>query len=83
MFQSSKERFRAWLSRFDDILGDHPAEARSDDERLAAHLHHPHRRPLRWRRDRRPGSVPARPAYCISPVRAAAVDAPQREHTPR
>jgi hypothetical protein len=79
MFQSSKERFRAWLTRFDDILADHPAEAPTDDERL---VHHPHRRPLRWERQRRPGSVAARPAYCISPVRAAPVETRRHEQTP-
>ena len=80
MFQSSKERFRAWLTRFDDILADHPAEVPDHDERLA---HHPHRRPLRWERQRRPGSVAARPAYCISPVRAAPVETRRHEQTPR
>jgi hypothetical protein len=29
---------------------------------------HPHRRALRWDRERRPGSVPHPPAHCISPV---------------
>jgi hypothetical protein len=67
MFQSSAKRLRAWLSRFDDVLADPPADAQSPDERL---LSHPHRRPLTWERSRRPGAVPARPAYCISPVRA-------------
>jgi hypothetical protein len=59
MFQSSKERVRAWLERFDDFLGDPPEAAPP----------HPHRVPLKWDRARRPGSVPARPAHCISPVR--------------
>jgi hypothetical protein len=61
MFQSSVNRFRAWLSLFDDVLGDPPPEAPE----------HPHRRPLRWERDRRAGVVPRRPAHCVSPVRAA------------
>jgi hypothetical protein len=60
MFQSSKARLRALLDRFDDILGDPPEAA----------LPHPHRAPLRWERERRPGAVPVRPALCISPVRA-------------
>jgi hypothetical protein len=60
MFQSSAKRLRAWLSLVDDVLGDPPVQAP-----------HPHRRPLRLERQRRPGSVPARPAHCISPVRAA------------
>jgi hypothetical protein len=59
MFQASKSRLRAWLERFDDILGDPPEAAPP----------HPHRVPLRWERDRRAGTVPARPAHCISPVR--------------
>jgi hypothetical protein len=62
MFQSSSGRLRAWLSRFEDILGDPPAPAPP----------HPHRRPLRWEHARRAGAVPARPAHCISPVRARA-----------
>jgi len=63
MFQSSKERFRAWLTRFDDILADHPAEVPDDDERLA---HHPHRRPLRWSASAGPAaSLPARPTASL------------------
>jgi hypothetical protein len=60
MFQSSKARLRALLDRFDDILGD-PVDTAPP---------HPHRTPLRWERERRPGAVPARPAHCISPVRS-------------
>jgi hypothetical protein len=60
MFQSSKSRLRALLDRVDDFLG--------DPEDVAPP--HPHRTPLRWERERRPGAVPARPAHCISPVRA-------------
>ena len=30
---------------------------------------HPHRRPLRWERARRPGSFPHPPMHCLSPVR--------------
>ena len=60
MFHSSAGRLRAWLSRFEDILGDSPTPEAP----------HPHRRPLRWERSRRAGAVPARPAHCISPVRA-------------
>ena len=36
-------------------------------------LPHPHRRPLRSRRVRRPGMVAAAPAHCISPVSRPAV----------
>ena len=76
MFQSSAYRLRAWLSRFEDVLADHPDEAHdSTDDPLS----HPHRRPLRWERTRRAGSVAARPAHCISPVRATA-DADERDH---
>jgi hypothetical protein len=68
MFQSSNTRVRAWLNRAEellsrvDVLGDPPAAAPP----------HPHRKPLRWHRDRRPGAVAARPAHCISPVRGSA-----------
>jgi hypothetical protein len=70
MFQSSKMRVRAWLDRFDDVLGDPPEVAPL----------HPHRVPLRWDRARRPGSVPSRPAHCISPVRHGA-DVRERDHS--
>jgi hypothetical protein len=61
MFQSSSKRLRAWLRWTEDILGDPPEDVQP----------HPHRRELRWDRERRGGSVPARPAHCISPVRPA------------
>jgi len=64
MFQSSGKRLRALLSRFEDVLGDPPAQAP-----------HPHRRPVRIDLERRGGSVPARPAHCLCPVRSA----PERE----
>jgi hypothetical protein len=88
MFQSSSKRLRAWLSRFDDILGDPPADARPtfDSAREGAPnsrpAPHPHRQPLRWERKRRPGSVAAAPAVCISPVRAGR-DSGSRERTSR
>ena len=44
----------------DDVLADPPAKE----------LPHPHRRPLRWERERRPGAVARKPAHCLSPVRA-------------
>jgi hypothetical protein len=75
MFQSSAHRLRAWLNRFDDILADHPDDAH---EPQGDPFSHPHRRPLRWERARRPGAVAARPAHCISPVRATA-DADDRD----
>jgi hypothetical protein len=58
MFQSSIQRLRSALSRFEDILGDPPQAAPP----------HPHRRPLRRRAVRRAGSVPARPAVCMCPI---------------
>jgi hypothetical protein len=60
MFHSSAKRLRAWFKRAEDILGDAPVDAPP----------HPHRRPLRWDRTRRAGSVQPRYAHCISPVRA-------------
>jgi hypothetical protein len=69
MFQSSKKRLRAWMDVVDDMLvGDPPVDAYA--EPLAAATH-PHRRPLRWQRARRAGSVPASPARCLCPVRPA------------
>jgi hypothetical protein len=66
MFQSASNRLRAWLKlvdgALDDVLGDPPADAQP----------HPHRHPLRLQHRRRPGSVPARPAHCLSPVRSSA-----------
>ncbi len=79
MFQSSKTRLRTWMARLDDILADHPDELRADD---AGYLHHPHRTPLRWQRERRLGSVAQRPAHCITPVRAAR-DRPSRDRATR
>ena len=64
MFQSSVKRLKALLSLADDLLGDpEPAPAP-----------HPHRRPARVRIERRTGSVPARPAHCLCPVRPAPRD---------
>jgi hypothetical protein len=60
MFQSSRRRLRALLSLAEDVLGDP----------LEPEMPHPHRRPLRFHHERRPGSVPPRPAHCLSPVRA-------------
>jgi hypothetical protein len=67
MFQSSAHRLRAWLTRFDDVLADHPDDAHEPQDDP---LSHPHRRPLRWERARRSGAVAARAAHCICPVRA-------------
>jgi hypothetical protein len=68
MFQAPITRLKALLRDFDDVLGDpEPVEA------------HPHRRPLRWERARRPGMVAPRPAHCLSPVRSDAL-ASDHEH---
>jgi hypothetical protein len=61
MFQRPSRALHALLSLVDDVLAD-PFDAGPP---------HPHRRPLRWQRPRRAGSVPAPPAYCVSPVRSA------------
>ncbi len=46
----------------------------SDSERSAGavryHREHPHRTQLSHRRDRRPGGMPAAPAYCVTPVQS-------------
>jgi hypothetical protein len=65
MFQSSKTRLRTWLSWAEDVLADPPDEAQGDADNFHTH---PHRRPLRWQRPRRPGAVAPRPAHCVSPV---------------
>jgi hypothetical protein len=59
MFLASKHRIRALMSLLDDVLGDPEPPATP----------HPHRRPVRIDRERRPGSVAPRPAHCLSPVR--------------
>lgn len=46
-----------------------PAAPEPEMADRAYHVSHPHRRDLGWQRSRRPGTVPARPAHCISPVR--------------
>jgi len=65
MFQSSHSRIRALLGRAEEAA----------IEISAAVPPHPHRRPLRFERTRRAGAVPARPAHCISPVRASRAQA--------
>lgn len=78
MFRSSVKRLRAWLEIADDLLGDWASRAPAQKPQL--HSHHPHRLPLQWERERRPGSVPAAPAYCLCPVRAAPREQRGREH---
>lgn len=68
MFQSSTKRLRAWLTLADELLaGEPPADAHLE---LPSWATHPHRRPLRRARERRGGSVPAVPVYCLCPVRS-------------
>jgi len=64
MFQSSVKRLRALLTLTDDLLGDPPAPET-----------HPHRRPVRIERERRPGAVSPRAMHCLCPVRPASGDA--------
>jgi hypothetical protein len=75
MFQSSSKRLRAWMSRLedvvDDVLGDPSDDERRQITNRSTWSAHPHRRPLRSHRQRRPGSAAPRPAVCISPVRAS------------
>jgi hypothetical protein len=66
MFHSSANRLRAGWALTEDFLGDPPADAQRHLEPWETH---PHRRPLRWQRERRGGSVPAAPAHCICPIR--------------
>jgi hypothetical protein len=69
MFQSSTKRLRAWMALADEVLGAAPpADAHLESRPWATH---PHRRPLRWQRERRGGTVPATPAHCLCPVRRA------------
>jgi hypothetical protein len=62
----------------DDVLGDPlPVEHGHSYCIEPDYLHriepdHPHRTPLGWKRERRGGSVPPRPAHCLSPVRQVA-----------
>jgi len=72
---------RAWdrlAAAVDDLLAadydfDEPTLASGCDARQPTDGcgEHPHRAPLRTARERRPGRVPAAPAQCTSPVRAA------------
>jgi hypothetical protein len=59
MFLRSVKRFRALMTLVDDVLGDPEPPA----------VPHPHRRAVRIDLRRRAGSVPPRPAHCLSPVR--------------
>lgn len=59
MFHLNEKRLARLLSLLDDVLGDPVDEA----------IQHPHRQPLSWRPIRRPGTITARSATCLSPVR--------------
>jgi hypothetical protein len=53
-------------------IADGEAEIADGEAEIAdggSYAAHPHRRPLRWERSRRPGTVAPRPSHCISPVR--------------
>jgi hypothetical protein len=80
MFQSSASRLRAWLRWTEDILGDPLDDAQRSNDNFVSH---PHRRALRWEHSRRAGTVPARPAYCISPVVRAPSGSARRDHASR
>jgi hypothetical protein len=66
MFRSSANPFRALIALAEGLLDGPEAEPPGQPWET-----HPHRRPLRWQRERRPGSVPAAPAYCLCPIRRA------------
>jgi hypothetical protein len=73
MFRSTARNLRSWRTDFsDDILGADLPSTLDDTapDPLEYHLNHSHRRPLGTARPRREGAVPARPAHCLSPVRA-------------
>ena len=67
MFHRASRPLDRLLSLLDDVLGDAFEEA-ADHPHAAAH---PHRRPLRWERERRGGSVAPAQAHCLSPVRTS------------
>jgi hypothetical protein len=60
MFQLTPERLHRLLDLVDDVLAGDPSEEAPQ---------HPHRQPLSWHPARRAGTVSARPAFCLSPVR--------------
>jgi hypothetical protein len=66
MFQSAANLLRTCRLLADDLLGD-PMDPPPVREETA----HPHRRHLRWERERRPGTIPPPPMRCLSPLRAA------------
>jgi hypothetical protein len=74
MFRSSLNRLLDWaegaLAPGEDDCEPDETRFEADEGRFDAlpPTPHPHRRELRWERQRRPGSLPHPPAHCISPV---------------
>ncbi|HLI59810.1 MAG TPA: hypothetical protein VKV21_09125 [Solirubrobacteraceae bacterium] len=62
MFQASKKRLQRLLDVVDDMLVGAPEEAFEDA------APHPHTRRVMLRVERRAGTVPLRPAHCLSPI---------------
>jgi hypothetical protein len=71
MFQSATRLLQACISLADDVLGD-PPDSDFGSPMLSPEADHPHRRPLRWHRQRRPGQLPPPVAHCLCPVRSSA-----------
>jgi hypothetical protein len=84
MFRSASYALRAWWTAATaDILGGDlpPSDYREDDPagiNVEYFRSHPHRADFPSRMLRRAGSVPERPALCVSPVRH---DAPSERRT--
>lgn len=74
MFHRPAHRFKALLSLVDDVLGDPEPEYEPE-----VAPPHPHDRTVNLRITRRAGSVPARPAHCLSPVTRAPGPRPGRD----
>jgi hypothetical protein len=67
MFQASKKRLQHLLDVVDDMLVGAP------EEHMEIAAPHPHARTVRLRIERRAGTVPPRPAHCLSPIQRPAV----------
>jgi hypothetical protein len=76
MFRASASRLLSWLTEATDaVLAGEVADAPPAIEYFRAHPHHD--RLLAPARVRRGGAVPARPAHCLTPLRAATRPASQ------
>jgi hypothetical protein len=75
MFRTLLQKMSAWAETV-DILGSDLAEPGPEPDL------HPHRVPVRLELTRRAGSVSARPAVCVSPVRPAPDRSRQRAARP-